>query len=303
MAKDNVIYISSHNIQIIKGSCEKNDMIKIYDFESYEIGEGAMINGVITDETMIKDTLQEIKDSGVSEAKLVIDSGQIIVKNVNVPFMSKKELKKVTKDELADIDGSYQDLIYDYSVLRPYYEEEDKKGGEILCCAVERKLISSYVELFESCGIKLKSIDISVNALHKLTQELADLEDMTYIVSIVDGNNVSSFLFEKNHYTFSNRTRLFSERKTDAFISEMVSNISQLIQFNKSKQSPYSISTAFFCGLDDDEEDLVFQSVSENLKIKAKEFPNSKIVYAVDDKPNNFLLHDYVFPVGCLIRK
>lgn len=301
MAKENVIYISSHNIQVIKGSCDKNDMIKIYDFKSFELEEGSMINGVITDETMIKDTLQEIKDSGMSEARLVIDSGQIIVKNVNVPIMSKKELMKVTKDELADIDGSYQDLLYDYSVLRSSYEE-DKKGGEILCCAVERKLIASYVELFESCGIKLKTVDISVNALHKLTQELADLEDMTYIVSIIDGNNVSSFLFEQNHYTFSNRTRLFSERKTDAFISEMVSNISQLIQFNKSKQSPYSISTAFFCGLDDGEEDLVFRSVSENLRIKAEEFPNSKIVYAVDNS-SDFLLHDYVFPVGCLIRK
>lgn len=302
MAKDNVIYISSHNIQVIKGSCDKNDMIKIYDFKSIDLEEGSMINGVITDESMIKDSLQEIKDSGLNEARLVIDSGQIIVKNVNVPIMSKKELMKVTKDELADIDGSYQDLLYDYSVLRSSYDEEDKKGGEILCCAVERKLITSYIELLESCDIKIQTVDISVNALHKLTQELADLEDKTYIVSIIDGNNLSSFLFEKNHYTFSNRTRLFSERKTDAFVSEMVSNISQLIQFNKSKQSPYSISTAYFCGLDDGEEELVFKNVSENLRIGAEEFPNSKIVYAVDNS-SDFLLHDYVFPVGCLIRK
>ena len=97
------------------------------------------------------------------------------MKNIRVPQLSRKELLKVAKDELADIDGSYEDLIYDYSVLQSSFEEEEKKGGEILCCAVERKLLTSYIELFDATGIRLKSVDISINALHTLTQELADL--------------------------------------------------------------------------------------------------------------------------------
>ena len=228
---------------------------------------------------------------------------QILVKNIRVPQLSRKELLKVAKDELADIDGSYEDLIYDYSVLQSSFEEEEKKGGEILCCAVERKLLTSYIELFDATGIRLKSVDISINALHTLTQELADLNGKTYIVSVLDGNNVSSYLFEKNHYTFSNRTRLFSERGTQAFISEMNSNISQLIQFSKSKQSPYPIERAYFCGLDDAEELMVFESIRSNLNLQAEQFPDSKIVYVTGDHYKDFHLHDYVFPVGCLIRK
>lgn len=125
----------------------------------------------------------------------------------------------------------------------------------------------------------------------------------TYIVSVLDGSNVSSYLFEKNHYTFSNRTRLFSERGTQAFISEMNSNISQLIQFSKSKQSPYPIERAYFCGLDDAEELMVFESIRSNLNLQAEQFPDSKIVYVTGDHYKDFHLHDYVFPVGCLIRK
>lgn len=302
MRKENAIFISNHNIQIVKGSCDKNDMIKIDDYKEYELDEGCMINGVITDEQPVREILETIKGNGVNQAILVIDSGQIIVKNMNIPILNKKETLKIVQDELASVDQTYEDLIYDYSVLRNSFE--DQPGGEILCCALERKLLASYIDLFASVGIKLTAVDISVNALQKLTQELPDLEHKTYIVSILDGNNVSSYLFEDNHYTFSNRSRLFSDRGTNAFITEMNSNISQLIQFNKSKRSLYTIDIAYFCGLEDGEEPMVFENIKRNLNIDAEVFPNSKVVYVTDKTLEyDFELHDAVYPVGSLIRK
>lgn len=302
MRKENAIFISNHNIQIVKGSCDKNDMIKIDDYKEYELDEGCMINGVITDEQPVREILETIKGNGVNQAILVIDSGQIIVKNMNIPILNKKETLKIVQDELASVDQTYEDLIYDYSVLRNSFE--DQPGGEILCCALERKLLASYIDLFASVGIKLTAVDISVNALQKLTQELPDLEHKTYIVSILDGNNVSSYLFEDNHYTFSNRSRLFSDRGTNAFITEMNSNISQLIQFNKSKRSLYTIDIAYFCGLEDGEEPMVFENIKRNLNIDAEVFPNSKVVYVTDKTLEyEFELHDAVYPVGSLIRK
>lgn len=303
MAKDNVIFISTENIQVIKGSCDKSDMIKVDDFKNYSLLEGAMINGVITDEQAVKDVLEQIKQEGVNTARLVLDSGQIIVKNLTVPFLKKKEILEVVKDELASVDQNHEDLVYDYSVLQDKFEDE-QTGGEILCCGIERKLLSSYIDLFDNVGIKLKSVDVSVNALQKLTQELVDFEHKTYIISVIDGNNLSSYLFEDNHYTFSNRTRLFSERGTEAFTLEMNSNISQLLQFNKAKRSPYTIECTYFCGLRDDEEPMVFESIKQNLNIGSQPFPNSKIVYLTDaSKGFTFQLHDYIYPVGSLIRK
>lgn len=304
MGIENVIYISSHGVMLLSGSCDKSDMIKISDFKEEILSEGAMINGVITDEGQVLEVLKSFRASGIKHAKLVIDSGQILIKNVEVPALKQNELMKVVQDELSNLDEGYEDIVYDYSVLQQEFKEEGKQGGEILCCGVERKLLTSYVELFAAAEIELKGIDISVNALHKLTRELADLENKTYIVSVLDANNVSSYLFENNKYTFSNRTRLFSERGTQAFITEMNSSISQLIQFNKSKQSPYAIGTAYFCGVSETEEELLFDSIRQNLDINACVFPSSKIVYVTDRaKEDEFDLHKYVYNVGCLIRK
>lgn len=302
MAKDNVVFISTQNIQVIKGSCDKKDMIKIDDYKAYDLGEGAMINGVITDEQSVKEILESVKNDGVTTARLVIDSGQIIVKNMIVPFLKKKEILNVVRDEISRVEQNYEELIYDYSILQENLEEQS--GGEILCCGVERKFVTSYIDLFANVGIKLKSVDISVNAIQKLTQELPDFVGKTYIVSVIDGNNVTSYLFENNHYTFSNRTRLFSERGSEAFTLEMNSNISQLIQFNKSKRSPYNIECTYFCGLSDDEEPMIFESIKQNLNIGAQPFPSSKVVYVTDtSKGFGFQLHDFIYSVGCLIRK
>lgn len=298
----NVVYISSQSIQLISGSADGGDMISIENFATLPIGEGAMINGVITDEQDVKDVLEQLKEQGIHECQLVIDSGQILSKNVIVPFMNKKELIQFTKDELSSIDASYTDLIYDYSVLAT--KCEDGKTGEILCCGVERKLIGSYIDLFASVNIKLKGIDISINAVNKLTQELPELENKTYIISILDGNNVSSFLFEKNKYVFSNRSRLFSERGTDAFNIEMSGTISQLIQFNKSQHSEHAIEIAYFCNLQEDEELLVYSRIENSLNIKAERFPTSSAFLVKDSmKKANFALHQYILPAGGMIRK
>lgn len=304
MAKDYVIYISTHAVQLICGSSDKEDMIKISDFDEIELQEGAMINGVIMDEGFVTEALIQIKNKGVKKARIVIDSGQVLLRNLVVPMVSNKELMKFTIDELSNINESYEDLVYDYGVLRDQFIDGEQKKGEILCCGIERKLLTSYVELFQSVGIKLKSIDVSVNVLQKFAQELGELAGKTYIVSVLDANNVTSYLFENNCYTFSNRARLFSERGTEAFQNEMVSSISQLIQFNKAKHSTYTIQNAYFCGLNSDEEIGVYNSIMKSLKISAQKFPNSSIICQTSyDQPTAFELHKYVLPVGCLIRK
>lgn len=302
MGKKNIVYISNQNIQILSGSADSNDMIKIDNFIKIPILEGSMINGVITDDQDLKEHLKEVKEQGINDCILVIDSGQILTKNVVVPFMGKKELIQFTKDELATLEATSEDLVYDYAVLKERIE--GSKTGEILCCGVERKLIASYIELFESVDIKLNAIDISINAVNKLIQELPELENKTYIISILDGHNVSSFLFENNKYVFSNHARFFADRGSDAFAIEMSGNISQMIQFNKSQHSEHAIEVAYFCNLDSEEEKIVCDRIQDNLNIKAEKFPTS-MIYVVKDpaKKALFELNQYIFPAGGMIRK
>ena len=92
MGKENVIYISSHGVQLISGSNDKEDMIKVDAFREYPLAEGAMINGVITDDTPILEILKEMRSNGITTGRLLIDSGQILTKNVDVPILKKERI-------------------------------------------------------------------------------------------------------------------------------------------------------------------------------------------------------------------
>lgn len=299
MEKETVIHLTSNSLKVVEGFINNSSMIKIENFEEYAFLEGTMLNGVIMEEDNVKDVLRLLCQKGIRQARLVVDSGQILRKHAIVPKLKHSEVLQLCKDELNTVEGDYEDLIYDYTILQEELENQD--GMEILCCAMEKKFLQSYIDLFEEMNIKLLSIDIATNALFKLTHIMPELKDKTYAVSIIDGNDVSSSLFVNNKLVFTNRSRLFSERGSVAFVTELTTNITQLIQFNKSQYKDTDIDIVYFCGLDEYEETMVYDVVKNTLDVRADCFVSTRQVMCSLLKP--FALHQYVCAVGSLIRK
>lgn len=295
------VYISSDDIQVIKGSANHNDMVQIEQYTSLPLTAGCMINGVITDAKAIEDELISLKEDGMTSCRLVIDSGQILIKNVIVPFMKPKQLLALCEQELSDLKNKEDELIYDYSVLSRKNGQE--KNGEILCCGIEQKLLESYMELFEQAGIALQAIDISINVIHKLTQEMSCLQDRSYILVILDGNNMTSLMFEHNHYVLSSRARLFANRGTTSYVAEIGGNISQMLQFAKSQQHDEDIKYVYFAQLQEDELTLIPNYVKDNLSMEADVFPQEGFLHIKKTEQNEgFQLQQYILSVAGLFH-
>ena len=64
-------------------------------------------------------------------------------------------------------------------------------GGVILCSAVEKSLIESYVSLLSDAGIKIESIDIAVSSLIRLSRT-EKVGSKTCIVAVLNGNSISA---------------------------------------------------------------------------------------------------------------
>lgn len=299
MEKETVIHLTNNSLKVVEGFVNSSSMIKIENFEEYAFLEGTMLNGVIMEEENVKDVLRMLYQKGIHLARLVVDSGQILRKHAIVPKLKHQEVLQVCKDELNMIEGDYEDLVYDYAILQEQLDNQD--GMEILCCAMEKKFLQSYIDIFDDVHITISSIDIAINALFKLTYCMPELKDKTYAVSIIDGNDVSSSLFVKNKLVFTNRSRLFSERGSVAFVKELTTNITQLMQFNKSQYKDTDIDIVYFCGLDEYEETIVYDVVKITLDVRADRFVNTRQVMCSLLKP--FPLHQYVYAVGSLIRK
>lgn len=289
------IYISNKKIDIVKGSV-KSKKIKIKNVIDIPITEGSIINGIITDENEITQKLRETFEKNPSldkKIRLTVDSGSIYVKRLIVPELKVRKLSGIIKDNFSEIEG-YEDLLYDFATL----DMQDKKDGVlVLACAVERELIQSYYDIFDKLDIKIEKINISHACAISLISKVGTLSKNTFVISILDKNNINNLLFVNGIYSYSNRTRLVQQRGTDECESEIASNLSSLIQFNKSEKNGTDIENFYFCGTNENEEGL-FDALSKDLERSVSEFKTRGNIIFSNDK---FNVAEHFYAIGNLI--
>ena len=288
-----LVYFSNDGIQVLQGII-KGGRLNISNFKTLPVEAGALINGVITNEEMVKETITEaLKESPhlFKNMKLVIDSSLIATKNVEVPKLKPKELEMVAATEFEDTAGNYDALVVDYAYI------PGPAGNNLFCCGVEKRVLESYVTLFASLKIQIKSIDVGLNTLIQYVSATKDYKGMTFALNILDGKNLVSLLFENGLYIFSNRSRLLSERGTDAFADELSGKLSSLIQFNKSQKSEHTLNMSLYAGLDEDElNGLRALNFDPDLNLfSIPQTPNIKNGFVMDE---SFDFGRFIYPIA-----
>ena len=295
----NVVYISNEYVSVVCADV-KRDVIRIESCFRVPLNEGTMLNGIIIDDSSLKKSLKVLFDKGIRDVSLVVDSAKILAKTTSIPKMKEKEIIQFVKDELSSVDSHpNQDSVYDFAYLGP--DEKVKGASQILCVGVERQFIDSYLDVFNSVGIKIVSIDYAVNVLISLVKELPSFIDKTYVISQIDGQNMVSVLFMNNEYSLTNRSRIFANKGTIDYENEIVGIVSQLRQFASSSSQEKPISDLYFFGLNIEEEATLFERISDAFGLKVNHLPKSKAIYVVDN--SEFDINDYVYCIGYLIRK
>lgn len=288
-----LVYFSNDGIQVLQGII-KGGRLNISNFKTLPVEAGALINGVITNEEMVKETISEaLKESPhlFKNMKLVIDSSLIATKNVEVPKLKPKELEVVAATEFEDTAGNYDALVVDYAHI------PGPAGNNLFCCGVEKRVLESYITLFASLKIQIKSIDVGLNTLIQYVTATKDYQGMTFALNILDGKNLVSLLFENGIYIFSNRSRLLSERGTDAFADELLGKLSSLIQFNKSQKSEHTLNMSLYAGLDEYElNGLRALNFDPDLNLfSIPQTPNIKNGFVMDE---SFDFGSFIYPIA-----
>lgn len=288
-----LVYFSNDGIQVLQGIV-KGGRLNITNFKTLPVEAGALINGVITNEELVKETIADaLKESPrlFKNMKLVIDSSLIATKNVEVPKLKPKELTAVAATEFEDTAGNYDALVVDYGHI------PGPTGNNLFCCGVEKRVLESYITLFSNLKIQIKSIDVGLNSLIQYVTATKDYKGMTFALNILDGKNLVSVLFENGIYIFSNRSRLLSERGTAAFADELSGKLSSLIQFNKSQKSQHTLNMSLYAGLDEDElNGLRALNFDPDLNLfSIPQTPNIKNGFVIDEA---FDFGSFIYPIA-----
>ena len=235
----NIIYINNDSLQIVSALYDGNFNIK--NHINVKLSRGSIINGTILNKEDIQKHLSEHKEY-LKDATLLIDSSGILAKKLELPTLNKKQIQEVLKYELGvqDVKDEY---IYDVNVI------SGKDGASVLGCAVPKNLIETYLNMFKEIDVKISRIDIATNAITKFVNSQKDLCNTSFILNIIAGENLISFLFENGKYKLSNRNRLMSNPDSEEYINEIFSKFSSMMQFSKSQKSVFQIEASYYIGL------------------------------------------------------
>ena len=284
-----IVFLSTKGLQMVQGNVSKNN-IHISSYKEFEFVEGTMLDGNILDDQPVRDVLLDLKKENVDSVRLVVDSGQILVKCSVLPEVSHKQMLQFVKDEFIDVESQYTDLLYDYAVIKD--KVEGKEGQLVLCAAMEKEFLKPYIDLFDEMGISLESIDIMTNSIIKLTESILKLTNLSYVLTVINGQDVIHYLFINGQYEIANRTRIFSDRGTVSFITELSNSLTKLMQFTKGAYKDAQLEKIYFAGLETYEEDMLMSTISSNLSIETSRFKPTNYTCSKD---NNFPIHKYLF--------
>lgn len=257
-----VVYINNDALQyVIKRG-------KSYSYETVELKQGTILNGVIIDKNEIELKLRELRHKFKS-VTLVVDSSNIVVKRLTVPNLPRKSLEGVIKSEF-DM-GYEKKYYYDWSLIN-----KGKEENIVLACALPEDFLEKYNQAFQAAKIKINRIELATNGIVKYFTQNLQFKDTSMLLNIIRGNMMISVLFENGTYRLINRNRMLNEPGTRAYADEIYSKYATMVQFSKTQKSDSEITDLYYIGLDNQTLKFLREYVIEvggEVEVHGQEYP------------------------------
>ena len=149
------------------------------------------------------------KEQGVRarQAVLVLSSSQTFFRHVTLPKMSAEEVTLNLPYEFRDfVSGDTGEYIYDYAV-DPIDNARDPESLSLFAAAVSRSFVTTYEDILNKAGFKLKSVIPAPMAFTRLLNERVkadpSLADTNLVLVDIGYSQVVMTLFKGPHYEAS----------------------------------------------------------------------------------------------------
>lgn len=196
-----------------------------------------------------------------TQVKLVLPASGSSARMSQIPYASGKQLVKMAQNAMAESTG---EGVSDYAVI-----QSDKKQGVSLCCGnADTDTLQKIIGMCIEAGLPLKEITVPMEGYLKILAQLKEYRKKTAIYLFFEENSVTSLLYKEGVYHYSTRSRLFSERGTLDFGTEIVRNISGMMQFYSTVKGAAPITDVYYAGCMDDDFEVSLDGIrAMNLQV------------------------------------
>lgn len=197
--------------------------------------------------------------------KLVLPASYSSARITQIPYATGKQLGKIAKNVMQENES---EGVADYSVV-----QGDKKQGLSLCCgSTSEKFISDLTAITRELGIPVDAVSVPLEGYLRLMSQLKECRNRTAIYLIFEDSSVTSLLYRDGVYQYSTRSRIFSERGTLDFGTEIVRNISGIRQFYATMNADMPITDVYYTGCAPDDFEASLDGIrAMNLEVRPLE--------------------------------
>lgn len=222
-----------------------------------------------------KEVLRKYKENHkLASAKLVLPASYSMSKVVRIPYAKGKQRSRMAANVLAE---NQTGEILDYAVI-----SEDKKEGICLCCGgAEEAVLHKVQKMAQELEIFVPEITIPMEAYLRVLVQSKELQKRTAIVLLFEEGSLTSILLRDGNYLYSTRNRIFSERGTLDFGTEIVRTISGILQFYATTKSEASIEKIYYAGCSRDDF-IVSEDGIRSMKLEAASL-EEEIPFEIDE--------------------
>ncbi|RQD78516.1 MAG: type IV pilus assembly protein PilM, partial [Halanaerobium sp. MSAO_Bac5] len=188
------------------------DSFKVLDTVSQKIPKETIVDGIIKDESLVASEIKSLLAIMKKKAGYIITavpSNELLVRNIEMPKMDKKEIKESLKWEADEqIPYPVENAALDYIKV-----DEDEDGVNYLISAVKRNIVDNYLAPFERNNYKVEVMNVIPMALISLLEYQDEIEgniaiiDIGYSASQVTVANKNNIILSRtidtggNHFT------------------------------------------------------------------------------------------------------
>lgn len=266
------LYLCNRRVTAVVGRGGRRG-VKVSAVYQAELPEGCLINGVVTGETALVEAMKEFISTNAlptDKVGLVLNSTQFVHRVLTLPTLPEKKLRTLITREMSG-SGDMALPLDDYMVMST---DKKTRTTTLLATRVDKSALDPMMTLAEQLGLKIQCIDFALACLMKLVALLPELENSTFIVHVLDGENLYSTLFEQGVYKYSTRSRMFNTRGTAEFGTELAQKTSGIVQFHTTSKDAAPITDVYFSGVDETEL-LMYAPGCEALQLRAGMFPDA----------------------------
>lgn len=286
----NIIELRDNTLILVKAKKTKN-LINVIESDVIELDDNYKV--VFNNPDMSTKLILTLRHffSHDRDSILCLSTSSIIYRDIITPKTNEKYLKSLVKHELINALNLSSDYLIDYSHIGEI-QSDNVKQNKLLVTAIQTTLLNEILQFFTRCGINIKRIDVSNNALvnYVYQNKLLNQTENSILVDITN-KQMRQYLFENGQFSYHRNTKINLDNNDEKINYDIIIDaIEKMIQFSLAQGRIKTVHNIIFIGypLSDDRlvdfgTDLKLNISKINTKnaIQSKSNDDTQLIYAL----------------------